>query len=235
MDDRRMMRSHRDGLPLQRVRQATLAVPRYERLMRKSAIQHCINAGELRRASSSRHLVSGVLVPLLVVTTTTFAYPASAQAMARHPRNQLGSHAPSHHVSRRSKHGEPVVSGSLPSTGRQNPRGDAALRFALAQVGKPYRWGATGPDAYDCSGLAQRAWRAAGVAIPRTSEAQSRFGHAVPLSQIEPGDLVIFYPNASHVGIYAGNGRVVAAPRPGELVGYADIRWMPVHSVRRPV
>lgn len=226
--------SHRDGLPLERVRQATLAAPRYERLMRASANQNFRKPGDLRRASSSRPMVGTVLVPLLVVATTTLAYPAPAQAMTRHPRNYLVSHAPSHHAHRRSKQREPAVSGLPPSTGRHNARGDAALRFAREQLGKPYRWGATGPDAYDCSGLAQRAWRAAGVAIPRTSEAQARFGDAVPLSQIEPGDLVIFYPEASHVGIYAGNGRVIAAPRPGETVGYADIRWMPVYSIRRP-
>lgn len=207
-------------------------------------------------------MIGTVLVPLLVVTTTTLAYCAPAQAMTRHPRNYLASHAPNHHAHKRSKHHQSTPSHRAPSTesttsgsnrsggssggtgsnssgtgsssGSHNPRGDAALHFAEAQVGKPYRWGATGPDAYDCSGLALSAWHAAGVTLPRTSEAQSRVGSAVSLSQAQPGDLVIFYPSASHVGIYAGNGRVIAAPRPGETVGYADIRWMPLFTIRRP-
>jgi cell wall-associated NlpC family hydrolase len=113
-------------------------------------------------------------------------------------------------------------------------RGEAALHFALAQLGKPYRYGGTGPNAYDCSGLTQRAWRAAGVPIPRTTEAQAGTGTAVPMSGIRPGDLVIFYPDASHVGIYAGSGKVVVAPHSGTVVTVQEMRWMPVHMVRRP-
>ncbi|HEX4787587.1 MAG TPA: C40 family peptidase [Actinospica sp.] len=109
-----------------------------------------------------------------------------------------------------------------------------ALHFALAQLGKPYHYGATGPDAYDCSGLTQRAWRAAGVPIPRTTRAQAGVGAAVPLSRIKPGDLVIFYADASHVGIYAGGGKVVVAPHSGTVVSVQEMRWMPVDTVRRP-
>lgn len=113
-------------------------------------------------------------------------------------------------------------------------RGRIALDFALAQIGKPYRYGASGPNAYDCSGLAQRSWRAAGVSIPRTTEQQAHFGSAVPLSQIQPGDLVIFYADASHVGIYAGHGDVVVAPHAGTVVTVQQMRWMPINTVRRP-
>jgi cell wall-associated NlpC family hydrolase len=72
------------------------------------------------------------------------------------------------------------------------------------------------------------------VRIPRTTQEQAHFGTAVPLSRIRPGDLVIFYSNASHVGIYVGHGRVIVAPRPGKVVSYAYVRWMPVYGVRRP-
>lgn len=113
-------------------------------------------------------------------------------------------------------------------------RGEAALRFALGQLGKPYVYGGTGPNVYDCSGLTQRAWRAAGVPIPRTTHEQARVGAYVPLGQIRRGDLVIFYPDASHVGIYAGDGKVVVAPHSGAVVTIQQMRWMPVYGVRRP-
>jgi cell wall-associated NlpC family hydrolase len=117
---------------------------------------------------------------------------------------------------------------------RADTRGERALRFALEQRGKPYRYGSSGPAAYDCSGLAQRAWRAAGVAIPRTSQAQERTGMPVQLRRIRPGDLVFFFRNASHVGVYAGHGEVVVAPHEGTVVKLQPMRQMRIDAVRRP-
>ncbi len=113
-------------------------------------------------------------------------------------------------------------------------RGRIALNFALAQRGKPYVYGGTGPAVYDCSGLVQRAWRTAGVSIPRTTQQQARTGKAVPLGRIKAGDLVIFYRDASHVGIYAGGGKVVVAPHRGARVTLEPMKWMPIYAVRRP-
>jgi cell wall-associated NlpC family hydrolase len=109
-----------------------------------------------------------------------------------------------------------------------------ALHFALSQLGKPYSYGAVGPDTYDCSGLTQQAWKAAGVSIPRTTQEQASFGSSVPIDQIRPGDLVIFYADASHVGIYSGDGKVVVAPHSGSVIRIEAMRWMPVYAVRRP-
>ncbi|SES04932.1 Cell wall-associated hydrolase, NlpC family [Propionibacterium cyclohexanicum] len=86
----------------------------------------------------------------------------------------------------------------------------AALNYALAQVGKPYVWGAAGPNAFDCSGLTQAAYAAAGVSIPRTTYAQVGAGTPVSTSALKPGDLVFFYGN-EHVGLYIGDGKVVHA------------------------
>lgn len=112
-------------------------------------------------------------------------------------------------------------------------KGATALAFALAQLGKPYVYGGVGPDAFDCSGLAMRAWQAAGVSLPRTTQEQARVGASIPLSQVRPGDLVFFY-EASHVGIYAGNGEVVVAPHDGAVVSIQEMKWMPIYGVRRP-
>ena len=92
---------------------------------------------------------------------------------------------------------------------------DVAVATALAQVGKPYRWGATGPGSYDCSGLTSSAWRAAGVAIPRTSRGQFAGLTRVSRAQLQPGDLLFEYSPVSHVAMYIGNNTIVEASRPG--------------------
>jgi cell wall-associated NlpC family hydrolase len=114
-------------------------------------------------------------------------------------------------------------------------RGTIALDFARSQLGKPYQFGAAGPNAYDCSGLAQTAWARAGVSIPRVTTTQFTFGKAVAQSDLRLGDLVFFYgPSPSHVGLYAGNGMIIHSPRPGKVVEYTKISYMPYAGARRP-
>ncbi|MEP6599070.1 MAG: C40 family peptidase [Actinomycetota bacterium] len=93
-----------------------------------------------------------------------------------------------------------------------------AVDFALAQVGKPYVYAASGPDAYDCSGLTMAAWAAAGVQLPHNAEAQYSYGTQVSLDALQPGDLVFMYSPIGHVEIYIGNGLAVSAPQEGESV-----------------
>ncbi|MGV9554112.1 NlpC/P60 family protein [Streptomyces sp. NPDC003522] len=112
-----------------------------------------------------------------------------------------------------------------------------ALAFARAQIGKPYVWGATGPDSYDCSGLTQAAWKAAGVSLPRVTYDQVNAGTTVSLSAAQPGDLVFFYADVTHVGIYIGNGMMIHAPKPGAYVREESIYYdgeSSIHSVVRP-
>jgi cell wall-associated NlpC family hydrolase len=93
----------------------------------------------------------------------------------------------------------------------------AAISFAQQQIGKPYLWGGTGPDAFDCSGLVMMAYQAAGIDIPRTSEDQFSWGPSVPASQVEPGDLVFFAgsdgttADPGHVGMVIGGGKMIEA------------------------
>ncbi|MFI9205023.1 NlpC/P60 family protein [Streptomyces sp. NPDC053048] len=114
--------------------------------------------------------------------------------------------------------------------------GDAGrvVAFASAQIGKNYVWGAEGPDTFDCSGLTLKAWAAAGRAIPRTSQEQWRQLPKVDVKDMRPGDLVIYYADASHVGVYAGDGMIVHAPRPGRQVTRAGAGSMPILGVVRP-
>ncbi|MGV9237313.1 NlpC/P60 family protein [Streptomyces nigra] len=112
-----------------------------------------------------------------------------------------------------------------------------ALSFARTQIGKPYVWGATGPDSYDCSGLTQAAWKAAGVDIPRVTYDQVNAGTTVPVSSAQPGDLVFFYDDITHVGLYIGNGMMIHAPKPGTYVREESIFYdgeSSIHSIVRP-
>ncbi|WP_159943261.1 MULTISPECIES: C40 family peptidase [unclassified Nocardiopsis] len=94
----------------------------------------------------------------------------------------------------------------------------AVLDFARAQIGKPYVWGGTGPDSYDCSGLTQAAWARAGVSLPRTTYDQVNAGTRIPRDQVQPGDLLFFYSESSpsHVGIYSGNGNMIHGSNPSK-------------------
>ena len=104
-----------------------------------------------------------------------------------------------------------------PTPGRRRPRPSKAVAFAYAQIGKPYVWGATGPSSYDCSGLVQAAWAAAGVSVPRTTYDQWASLPHIPMSDLQPGDLIL-YNGESHVSIYVGDGYIVDAPHTGAVV-----------------
>ena len=108
-----------------------------------------------------------------------------------------------------------------------------ALAFAKKQVGDRYRFGATGPNAWDCSGLTQGAYKAAGVKLPHSARQQFSKGKKVSKSDLRPGDLVFFYKGISHVGIYAGNGKVLHASSPSKPVGYLKMSYMPYQGARR--
>ncbi|MFJ9740166.1 NlpC/P60 family protein [Streptomyces sp. NPDC101166] len=134
---------------------------------------------------------------------------------------------------------------SAPSSSASSSTADAsygtkagkALSFARAQIGKPYVWGATGPDSYDCSGLTQAAWKAAGVSLPRTTYDQVGAGTTVSLADALPGDLIFFYDDVTHVGLYIGNGMMIHAPKPGAYVREESVFYdgeSAIHSVVRP-
>ncbi|MFD6424278.1 NlpC/P60 family protein [Streptomyces sp. NPDC060198] len=125
------------------------------------------------------------------------------------------------------------TSGAPGPVAAPNSRAAQAVAFAYGALGKPYVWGATGPSAYDCSGLTQAAWQAAGVSLPRTTYTQINAGQRVSRSQLAPGDLVFFYSGISHVGLYIGDGKMIHAPRPGAPIRIAPIDEMPFAGATR--
>ncbi len=103
--------------------------------------------------------------------------------------------------------------------------GTTALRAALTQRGKPYVWGAAGPDSYDCSGLVMWAFAQEGISLPHYTGDQWNSGMHVSRADLEPGDLVFFFPDISHVGLYIGNGLMVDAPSTGQVVQVQPVFW----------
>ncbi|WNO72810.1 NlpC/P60 family protein [Streptomyces sp. AM8-1-1] len=124
--------------------------------------------------------------------------------------------------------------GSGSSDGTSTAKAAKVLDFARAQIGKPYVWGAAGPSSYDCSGLTQAAWKTAGVSLPRTTWDQVKTGKQIGTKDLLPGDLVFFYDDISHVGIYIGDGKMIHAPKPGANVREESIFSMPIHGSVRP-
>nr|WP_307124981.1 NlpC/P60 family protein [Streptomyces sp. B1I3] len=127
-----------------------------------------------------------------------------------------------------------VASGALSSTRLPSEEGSEAVRYAVGQIGKPYVWGAEGPESFDCSGLTSQAWSDAGRTIPRTSQEQWRRLPKVPVESLRPGDLVVYFPKATHVALYIGNGLVVQAPRPGSSVKVSPMASNPLLGAVRP-
>jgi peptidoglycan DL-endopeptidase CwlO len=109
-----------------------------------------------------------------------------------------------------------------------------AVAYARAQLGKPYVWGAEGPNSFDCSGLTMTAWRSAGVSIPRVAQEQYNIGGHVSQSELEPGDLVFFGSPIHHVGLYVGNGTMIEAPYTGQVVRYHSINRSDYAGATRP-
>ncbi|WP_394855265.1 NlpC/P60 family protein [Rhodococcus cerastii] len=132
--------------------------------------------------------------------------------------------------------GSTLPDGFDPSSILQNltpGSGASALQAGLTQIGKPYVWGATGPDGFDCSGLVVWAYKQVGKTLPRSSQAQAAGGTPVDQKDLQPGDVVLFYPDISHVGIYAGNGNVLHASTFGVPVKVQSMASFPYYGARR--
>jgi peptidoglycan DL-endopeptidase CwlO len=123
--------------------------------------------------------------------------------------------------------GCPTISGVVSSAAR------TAIKTACAQVGDPYVWGANGPDSFDCSGLTQYAYKAAGISLTHFTGAQWKEGRPVSRAEARPGDLIFFYSDLHHMGLYLGNNLMVHAPRAGKPVNILSITYMPIAGFRR--
>jgi cell wall-associated NlpC family hydrolase len=178
-----------------------------------------------------------------VVTRLSVAYAEAARALgtlrAAH-RAELAA-ADARRDARDAVLSRQYLSGTALTGGTAAEAALSAVRYALAQLGKPYVWGAEGPHSFDCSGLVQTAYAAAGVTLPRTARPQYRATTGVPVSALLPGDLLFFGPDRTdwdsihHVGIYLGGGRMVHAPTTGDVVRIAPVWWAEFFGATRVV
>jgi cell wall-associated NlpC family hydrolase len=120
----------------------------------------------------------------------------------------------------------------LPAEPPVGTKADRAVSFARAQIGRPCIWGGVGPESYDNAGLTQAAWRAAGVALPRSTHEQARTGTVIPLAESRPGDLIFFNDNFSHVGLCTGNGLMIHAPGPGAVIREESVHYAGEAAIR---
>ena len=161
--------------------------------------------------------VQGELQQLIAQEQARRAAEAAARARARFAPRLRGA----------------IDASAMPNLPPPSGRAAAAIQFAKEQLGKPYRYAATGPDSYDCSGLTMRAWGAAGVGLADYSGAQYSGLPHVPLDQMQPGDLVFWGAGgSSHVGLYVGGGMMIHAPHTGDVVRVAPVYGSPVGAAR---
>jgi peptidoglycan DL-endopeptidase CwlO len=173
-------------------------------------------AAELRRLAAERDKVER-----LVDQTNSLLAQLRATAAARQRANAANS-----------VDADP----GLPAGSAPAPSGSVAavVRYAEAQVGKPYVWGADGPDSFDCSGLTMMAWRQAGISLPHSAAAQYNVGRHVTRAELQPGDLIFRYSPISHVAMYVGNGMQVAATHTGSTVKLQDAFQGEIVGYSRP-
>ncbi|MEJ3655811.1 NlpC/P60 family protein [Actinomycetes bacterium KLBMP 9759] len=187
-------------------------------------------------ATSTAAAALFVVMPVApaVATPTTPAVPATSAALAVPPAVQAVPVAPAAHAAPITRV-EPVSVTVKAAVASPAPTAasTSALKKAMSKIGAPYVWGATGPNAFDCSGLVSWAYKQVGKPLPRTSKAQSQVGTPVSKADLRPGDLVFFYKPVSHVGMYIGEGKVVHASTSGSPVKISDMNRMPFNSARR--
>jgi peptidoglycan DL-endopeptidase CwlO len=159
---------------------------------------------------------------------------AATQAPAKSKKE---SPAPTQSPAKTNEESPPAPKASPDSTGSSvtgSSKGATALAYAKAQLGEPYARSGAGPSSWDCSGLTMMAWGSVGVSLPHSSRQQYGRGKPVSESDLQLGDLVFFYSDIHHVALYAGNGQVIHAPRPGKSVEYIKMSYMPYAGARRP-
>ncbi|MCV7221386.1 C40 family peptidase [Mycolicibacterium elephantis] len=164
------------------------------------------------------------------------------EALTPRQREELAAIPPAPPVRAPAPGGDPAIVAAPPAPGAIPP-GDMAppvgghsgtvIQAALSRIGSPYSWGGSGPNAFDCSGLVMWAFQQAGISLPHSSQALARGGQPVSVDQMQPGDVVNYYSDASHSAIYIGDGMMVHASTYGTPVRVAPVNNAPIYNVRR--
>ncbi len=193
-------------------------------------------AGTAALAATATVAVPGVAQAAEVVIPNT-NLSVNIQGLENVPGIQnvpnVGQYVPSLAAQGANNYSAPVTAPAAPAAAPQQSTGSKIVDIARSKIGSPYVYGAAGPSAFDCSGFTSWVYAQAGKNIPRTSQAQASGGQQVALADIQPGDIVVYYGGASHVGIYAGNGTMIDALNSGVPVAERPLHYMPIHSIVR--
>lgn len=238
---KRMTSNQKEAVENFRTQQATTTQKRSEAVKGLDAL----NASRTKLATEKETVKEKLAAAQTLLNTLTTQEKARLAALAakkaEEDRKRAAAIAAKEKAAREAaaKEAAKTGSGTTPGTGgagshSTSSQAEKAIAFARNAIGKPYVWGATGPNSYDCSGLTQAAWKAAGVSLPRTTWDQVNAGERVSMSDLQPGDLIFFYDDISHVGLYIGGGNMIHAPHTGTVVKIAPITQMPVYGASRP-
>ena len=208
----------------------------------ETGLQDAARLKQLNAAEVTLHQDQATAASLLAEQKTSLAQLAANKSTLQSELSQKQSLLSSLTAAQRSQventggNALTTFNGTLPPA---SGRAAVAVAYAKSKLGDEYVYAGNGPNVFDCSGLTQEAWKAAGVSIARTSYEQYADLPHVPMADIEPGDLIFFYPSSSgpgHVSIYVGNGEIIHAPHTGTVVQYASIYGsdMPLVGAARP-
>lgn len=168
-------------------------------------------------------LLSWAAMVVAVPATVAFAPVHPAEAVHFEPQMVTVAHPVARVV--------PAPLAAVPGAG--SPAAAVAVKAALTRLGDPYVWAAAGPHAFDCSGLVVWAFEQAGVPLPHSSQMLADGGQPVPRDRMQPGDVITYYSDASHVGLYVGGGKIVHASTYGVPVAVVSVDNAPIYNVRR--
>ena len=189
-----------------------------------------------RQLDQDRSTASGDLAQMQKTRDQIAAQQADIKAKQKAAQDLLNSLTPvqrtEYNQDLKKQNQTPAAPTNLPPA--PNARAQIAVNFAKAQLGKPYVYGASGPRAFDCSGLTMAAWGAAGVSMSHSSSDQYYAFPKIKESDLQPGDLVVYYSSLHHVGMYVGNHQIIHAPNSSTVVQYADLNSMPIAGFVRP-
>jgi cell wall-associated NlpC family hydrolase len=217
---------------------AETAIASQERTLAKvtGEMAGLVKAEQVKRAAEEQRIAEARLAPSTTTTTTTVrpatagsASPSTSSTTTTTVKSLAGG-APTTTTTTTAASTAPAPLTSPPPSARAS----AAVEEAKRQLGKPYVFGGSGPDNFDCSGLVAWAWRAAGVSLPHSAGSQYRDYPKVPLTALQPGDIVVFGSDLHHNGIYVGGGQMIHAPQTGDVVKYASIYRQDAYGASRP-
>ena len=219
-----------DGLQIQ-LTEARAEAKTAQITFRQDAARLAGGQAAIGQLAAESYMNGGLATPLQVLTSNDTSSMLSRVSIMQQLQNENGDRvaalSTAAAAARRAHDTAVQQTGSYPDLhlATVNTVGEEALQYALTRRGDEYVWGADGPSTFDCSGLVKWAYAQVGIDLPHYTVSQWGMGEHISRSQLEPGDLVFFYPGIDHVGLYVGDGLMLDAPATGQVVQIQPVMW----------